>query len=551
MAKRPSKKTGEESSPQEALLAKGQRDKQLDEPEVLELFDDSDGDDDQAMFDQLEEIGIDLINESGDADHFVVGDDDELEELEEEGFDEERFDGAALADDPVRMYLKEIGQVQLLDPNRETWLSSQMAAVTLLDLATKHATNGQPPTNVDILAALYEHLLLFWREVVTRAATYHIELPDLPVLLHEAQALRRNWNAEPPSYIRTYLERGEWGRDENWTALARSLFEVFQALYLAPTALQDKLREYVQKHGDFPTQATFMRWVKDSGAGYEATIDKEFLETRLRANQAAEALTRANLRLVVSVAKRYMMRGISFLDLIQEGNIGLLRAVEKFDHTKGYKFSTYATWWIRQAISRAIADQARTIRIPVHMVETINRLMRIQRELLQRLGAEPTAEQIALEMEFLTPEETQQIRAVETEGGRLDPVMARKLRRAANKVRKIMRISQEPMSLEMPVGQEDSSLLGDFIEDDKVLGPVDAAARQLLKEQVRGALAVLSDREREVLEMRFGLKDGQEHTLEEVGKHFGVTRERIRQIEAKALRKLRHPTRSRPLRDYL
>jgi len=244
MAKRPSKKTGDDSSPQEALLAKAQRDKQLDEPEaeVLELFDDGD-DDDQAMFDQLEEIGIDLVNETGEADHFVVADDEELEELEEEGFEEERFDGAALADDPVRMYLKEIGQVQLLDPNRETWLSSQMAAVTLLDLATKHATNGQPPTNVDILAALYEHLLLFWREVVTRAATYHIELPDLPVLLHEAQALRRNWNAEPPSYIRTYLERGEWGRDENWTALARSLFEVFQALYLVPTGLQDKLRE--------------------------------------------------------------------------------------------------------------------------------------------------------------------------------------------------------------------------------------------------------------------------------------------------------------------
>jgi len=270
-----------------------------------------------------------------------------------------------------------------------------------------------------------------------------------------------------------------------------------------------------------------------------------------RCEQAVEALTRANLRLVVSVAKRYMGRGISFLDLIQEGNIGLLRAVQKFDHIKGFKFSTYATWWIRQAISRSIADQARTIRIPVHMVETINRLMRIQRELIQKLGAEPTAEQIALEMDFLTREERDAIRLLKREGIPLEASLARKLRRAAQKVRKIMRISQEPMSLDMPIGQEDSSQLGDFIPDENLPGPVDAASRQLLKEQIRSALGVLSDREREVLQMRFGLSDGQDHTLEEVGKYFGVTRERIRQIEAKALRKLRHPTRSRQLRDYL
>jgi RNA polymerase primary sigma factor len=522
----------------------------MDEPEVLAIFDESD-DDSQTMLDQLEEMGIDVVSENGEASSFLVGPEDEdLEEVEVEDFEEDLQDGMPLADDPVRMYLKEIGQVQLLDPNRETWLSSQMAAVSLLNLAAEQAQNGHAPTNTDVLRTLYEHLLRFWSEVITRAHDYHIDLPDLQVLVREVQALRRNWNSEPTSYIRTYLERGEWGRDELWTALARSLFEVFQALYLIPTGLQDKVYRYVQEHKDLPPLDNFMAWVTVD-PGFDATIGEEFLETRLRANQAAEALTRANLRLVVSVAKRYMMRGISFLDLIQEGNIGLLRAVEKFDHTKGYKFSTYATWWIRQAISRAIADQARTIRIPVHMVETINRLMRVQRELIQKLGAEPSTEQIALEMEFLTPDETKQIQQLEAEGGRLDPVMARKLRRAANKVRKIMRISQEPMSLEMPVGQEDSSLLGDFIEDDKVLGPVDAAARQLLKEQVRGALSVLSEREREVLEMRFGLKDGQEHTLEEVGKHFGVTRERIRQIEAKALRKLRHPTRSRPLRDYL
>ncbi|MBZ0289041.1 MAG: RNA polymerase sigma factor RpoD, partial [Anaerolineae bacterium] len=270
-----------------------------------------------------------------------------------------------------------------------------------------------------------------------------------------------------------------------------------------------------------------------------------------RGQEARRRLIEANFRLVVSIAKKYIGHGVSFMDLIQEGNIGLIRAVEKFEYRRGFKFSTYATWWIRQAISRAIADQARTIRIPVHMVETINRLMRVQRNLIQELGGEPSAEQIALEMDFLTVDETAAIKLIRREGTRMDPGLKRKLRRAAQKVRKIQRISQEPMSLEMPIGQEDSSLLGDFIEDDKVLGPVDAASRQLLKEQIRSALGVLSEREREVLEMRFGLQDGQDHTLEEVGKHFGVTRERIRQIEAKALRKLRHPTRSRQLRDYL
>ena len=274
-------------------------------------------------------------------------------------------------------------------------------------------------------------------------------------------------------------------------------------------AMDDPVRVYLKEIGRVPLLTS-----------------EEEIELSIRISdgdeKAKQRLAEANLRLVVSIAKRYVGRGMQFLDLIQEGNLGLIKAVEKFDYSKGYKFSTYATWWIRQAITRAIADQARTIRIPVHMVETINKLVRVSRQLLQQLGREPSPEEIAAEMNM--------------------PV---------ERVREILKISQEPVSLETPIGEEEDSHLGDFIQDDNVPVPADAAAFTLLKEQLREVLSTLTEREQKVLRLRFGLDDGRARTLEEVGKEFNVTRERIRQIEAKALRKLRHPSRSRKLKDFL
>lgn len=298
-----------------------------------------------------------------------------------------------------------------------------------------------------------------------------------------------------------------------------------------PRALKatEKLSQKAMKDTKAPTNVKIndpvRMYLKEIGRVPLLTADQE-VELALRIEkgdeEAKQELAEANLRLVVSIAKRYVGRGMQFLDLIQEGNMGLMKAVEKFDYRKGFKFSTYATWWIRQAITRAIADQARTIRIPVHMVETINKLIRIQRQLLQDLGREPLPEEIGAEMDMPT-----------------------------SKVRDILKIAQEPVSLETPIGEEDDSHLGDFIEDHDATSPADHAANEMMKKQLENVLDTLTDREENVLRLRFGLDDGRTRTLEEVGKVFGVTRERIRQIEAKALRKLRHPSRSKQLKDFL
>jgi RNA polymerase primary sigma factor len=326
-------------------------------------------------------------------------------------------------------------------------------------------------------------------------------------------------------------EEGEEEEEER----AKELEEDLELALRVPT--NDPVRMYLKEIGKVPllTAAQEVELARKIEEGEEASrrIEEEggrlksaelrALRRREREGQEAKRkLVEANLRLVVSIAKRYVGRGMLFLDLIQEGNLGLIRAVEKFDYRKGYKFSTYATWWIRQAITRAIADQARTIRIPVHMVETINKLIRVQRQLLQELGREPTPEEIGEQME-MTPE----------------------------KVREILKVSQEPVSLETPIGEEEDSHLGDFIEDADAVVPIDAASFILLQEQLESVLNTLNDRERQVIRLRFGLVDGHPHTLEEVGREFGVTRERIRQIESKTLSKLRHPSRSQKLKDYL
>lgn len=458
-------------------------------------------------------------------------------------------------DNMVGIYLHEIAQVPLLTPYQEVWLSIQQEAAThIKDLRAQLSEHrDQPPTASETVDAVVNSLRQAWSAVFGNCKRLEAPLPDLAALADEIRAIRHAPIPEIVSYLYDYLEQSEWSesqQDEHWAALINNLFDVALLLYLLPEPVLHLVSEEWSRRQRFPSYHKFNQGRRLG----EEELSALRADLKERASSATQLLIQANLRLVVYIAKNYVGRGLTFLDLVQEGNVGLMRAAKRYDHTKGFRFSTYATWWIRQAIGRAVSNHSRLIRIPARLRDRFNQLRGLRREMTQKKGREPTIEELVLGSDLLAPEHKAAIQRAQAAGDPLSPSERNQLRRAVDKAEDIMRLSRGTLSLDAPLfsGSSDSGArLSDLIEDSNTPRPIDAVHRQLLREKLRSALDSLTARQRLVLEMRYGLNGQDRHTLEEIGHHLGTTRERARQIELRALRALRRPRYRRELRGFM